>query len=112
MSSRQMRILMAQSAGLSEKQHKSAFSQAITALRRTGNPRQVTALLSTLERDARPLERAAYEDLRRWIDARLREENELSVEGLLLELGWLRRMCVARCGGEQGQKQGGGRRRR
>lgn len=98
LSSKQMKVLEAQSASFTSS-HSACLAQSIDALRRSRDPRAVVRLLRALSRDARAKQRAAQQDISRWIEDRLRSEPGVAVERVELELGWLRRLSVARSDG-------------
>lgn len=97
--STEMRRLEAQSATLQSKGHKSVLAEAINATRVSRDPRASLQLLLALSKHARKDQKQALDDVRRWIQDRLREEPTVTADRLLLELGWLRRMCVSRLEG-------------
>ena len=96
LSSREMKRLEQHSALLGADRHKAYLAEAIDVLRSSGEVRLVLRLLTALWHGARGNQKEAIGDLRRWIESRLLEEPKISAERMLLELGWLRRMCVVR----------------
>ena len=95
LSSEQMRELERQSAEFGEA-HKSYLAEAIDAVRTTRSTHAASRLLSLLSKTARRDQSEAIRVVRTWLDERLRDEPGVSSDRLLLELGWLRRMCVVR----------------
>ena len=95
LTSTQMRWLEAQSKDFGEA-HKASLAEAITAVRTTRSPHAASRLLGLLSRTARPEPRKALMDMRTWLDQRLHGEPGISAERVLLELGWMRRMCIGR----------------
>ncbi|MGB1015589.1 MAG: hypothetical protein ACPG4T_15745 [Nannocystaceae bacterium] len=95
LTSSEMKQLEQQSASLGSK-HKSYLAEASNAIKLADNPRAGLHLLAALRSTARPNQKDAISDVRRWIDNRLRDEPGISTARLLLELGWLRRLCVVR----------------
>lgn len=99
LSSTEMQRLEEQSASFHKPGHKIFLSEAMNATRGSLSPLASVKLLSMLSRNARKDQQDAIRDVRRWIDGRLRDDPKITTERFLLELGWLRRMCVARIEG-------------
>ena len=71
LSGSEMKLLEAQSASFGEA-HKSCLAEAINAIRGSGDPRAAVRLLTTLSQGARPQQKDAFVDVRRWLEGRLR----------------------------------------
>jgi len=97
LSSQEMKVLEAESASFAG-EHNTYLAQAIDAIRRSGDPQAAARLLRALSRsrDARPKQKTAQVHVSRWIVERVRSEPEVAAERIILELGWLRRLSVAR----------------
>ncbi len=94
-SSAQMRDLETQSSAFC-KEHSTYLADAVNAVRVSGHCRSALHLLDALARNARRNQQEVIADVRRWLERRLRDAPEISPDRLMLELGWLRRMSVAR----------------
>jgi hypothetical protein len=99
LTSTEMRRLEAQAVEFSSDGHANCLVEAINAVKAEQRPAAALQLLSALRQDARSNQKRAIGDVVRWIEERLREEPKIPVDRFLLELGWLRRMSVARVGG-------------
>jgi hypothetical protein len=96
LSSREMKQLELHSASFVAEGHNAYLSEAINAAQTSGRPDMALQLLKAMSGDARGNQQQAILDVCRWIERRLREEPSIPAERFLLELGWLRRLCVAR----------------
>jgi hypothetical protein len=92
----EMKHLELRSASFIAEGHKAYLPEAINAVRTSGQPDMALHLLAALSSNARGNQEQAIADVRRWIEHRLREEPSMTAERFLLELGWLRRLCVTR----------------
>lgn len=97
--SSEMKRLELQSASFKAEGHNAYLAEAINAVRASGDPGAAVQLLTALWNGARANQKDAINDVRRWIEGRLREEPGVSAQRVLLELGWLRRLSVARVAG-------------
>ncbi len=107
LSSSEMKRLEAHGASFTAEGHKSYLAEAINAVRTSGEPRVALQLLVALSASARSDQKAAISDVRKWIERRLREEPGVSPQRFLLELGWLRRLCVTRLAEQSSSRRGG-----
>jgi len=99
LSTTQMQRLQRQSEAFRDSGCETYFQAAMTAVKESKSPSAALWLFDALRKGARRKQESAIEDVRRWIKGRIAEEPTVSAEQFVLELGWLRRMYIARKGG-------------
>jgi hypothetical protein len=103
-----MKRLWGDSSSLHLRNHKGWLAEALNALTSTGDPNVAVELLQKMRRDVgSDHERRALDDVVRWLEKRLGMERTVTTARLLWELGWLRRMAVARIAEHRGVARDG-----